>query len=102
MKTKNIRYLLILAGLVLSISACKKDLSPYDSLSDKDALSSPSNLQIATYGAYANLKAPAYIERLVKFETYPGDEVSLSISTSSGFYNIYNYTYYASNSYGTD
>lgn len=102
MKTLNLKLLLILAGFAVIISSCKKDLVPYDSLSEKAALSTPADLQIATYGAYAGLKAPTYIERLVKFETYGSDEAALSITTSSGFYNIYNYTYSAANSYGTD
>ena len=95
MKIINIKRLIIIAGLLVSFNGCKKDLQPYDSKLDADALATPLDLQTATYGAYAGIKAPNYTLRLFWMSIYPGDNVALSGATTDPIYNDYTYTHFA-------
>ncbi len=102
MKKIFIKHVVILAIFLAGVCSCDKNLEPYDSLSDNTALATPSDLQTASYGAYASIKEPDYIEHLVKNSTYPGDNLAVSRTTSSDFLGVYNYTYFAANNYGTE
>ena len=94
MKKNTIRRLILIISLVASISACKKDLKPYDSKLDSDALITQGDLQAATYGAYAGIKAPNYTLRLFWMSIYPGDNAALSGATTDPIYNEYTYTHF--------
>src|SRR5690606_10338188 len=93
MKTINIK-ILFLALFASILVACDKDLKPYDNKADADALNSLNDLQTATYGAYAGIKAPNYTLRLFWMSIYPGDNVALSGATTDPIYNEYTYTHF--------
>jgi len=93
MKTINIIRYLIIAIFLVIVSSCKKDLQPYSSKSDEFALSTPADLQVATYGAYARLKTPEYPLELFWSSIYASDEVALSGQTTNPIWNTYNYTH---------
>ena len=94
MKIVTIKRLILIVSVVISIGACKKDLKPYDSKSEADALKTPADLQMATYGAYAGIKAPDYTLRLFWMSIYPSDDVALSGATTDPIYNEYTYTHF--------
>src|SRR5690606_31623169 len=82
-----------LALLVLS-SACDKDLEPYDSKSADLALATPEDLQIATYGTYACLVYDEFVHTHHQLGEFGGDNVALSGTSGSHWYNVYNYTHF--------
>lgn len=93
---KTIKIKILLLGLFAStLVACDKDLKPYDNKADADALGTLNDLQTATYGAYAGIKAPNYTLRLFWMSIYPGDNVALSGATTDAIYNEYTYTHFA-------
>lgn len=95
MKTTIIKKFVVLAGLLIGISSCEKNLQPYDSKSDETALNTLTDLQAATYGSYAGIKAPDYTLRLFWMSIYPADNVALSGATTDPIYNDYTYTHFA-------
>lgn len=94
MKKSKIKRLLIVSVVILSITACKKDLEPYNAKSDDNALNTPADLQTATYGAYAGLVNADYTLNLYWMSQYPDDDVALSGTTSNTLYNNYTYTHF--------
>lgn len=102
MKTSILKILLNVIALVTVFTGCKKDLQPYDSKTDESALVSFDDLQTATYGAYAAIKAPDYTLRLYWMSIYPSDNVALSGSTTDPIYNEYTYTHFAAEGSTTD
>ncbi|MEO5998398.1 MAG: RagB/SusD family nutrient uptake outer membrane protein, partial [Chitinophagaceae bacterium] len=94
MKTTTIKHLLLVTSTLVSLAACNKDLEPYNAKSDDTALSSPSDLQTATYGAYAGLVNADYTLNLYWMSQYPDDDVALSGTTSNTLYNNYTYTHF--------
>jgi hypothetical protein len=101
MRTYSKHRLLIIAILVLFSWACKKDLEPYDSKSNENALAGPDDLQTATYGTYAGLVNPDYTRFEHILSEYPSDNVALSGTTTDPLYNIYNYTDFPGNNVAT-
>jgi len=93
MKYIKIKSIAILVGL-LGINACQMDLEPYDSKSDATALTTPADLQMATYGSYSGLKTLQYQRELFWLMIYPSDNVALSGTTSNSLYNAYTYTHF--------
>lgn len=91
----SIQKLLIATFFLLSLGACKKDLTPYDSKSDDAALATPADLQTATYGAYAILKTLNYEREGRWLMIYPTDNVALSGATGNSLYNAYTYEHFA-------
>src|SRR5687768_3061733 len=75
MKTFTISRLLWMAAFLPLVSACEKDLQPYDSKSNEVALATPGDIQIATYGNYSMLVAEAYTRHLLTLNEWPGDNV---------------------------
>ena len=75
MKTFNIKRYILVTVFLISISACEKNLQPYDSKSNEVALTTPDDIQIATYGNYAMLVAEAYTRHLLTLNEWPGDNV---------------------------
>lgn len=94
MKTIKIKRLLIVVVILLSITACSKDLEPYNAKSDENALSTASDQQTATYGTYAGLVNADYTLNLYWMSQYPDDDVALSGTTSNTLYNNYTYTHF--------
>ncbi len=75
MKTFNIKRYILVTVFLASISACEKNLQPYDSKSNEVALTTPDDIQIATYGNYSMLVAEAYTRHLLTLNEWPGDNV---------------------------
>jgi len=82
----------VLATALVGLSSCDQELEPFDSKSTEAALSTPSDVQIATYGTYSGLVHNDYTRNQHFLLEYPGDNVSLSGTTSDALYNVYNYT----------
>ncbi|MDB5019428.1 MAG: hypothetical protein JWQ28_555 [Pedobacter sp.] len=101
MRTINKQPLYILAVLLLFSTACKKDLQPYDSKSNENALATPDDLQTATYGSYAGLVNEDYTRFEHILSEYPSDNVALSGTTTDPLYNVYNYTDFPGNNVTT-
>lgn len=81
-------------ALLVLLSACNQDLEPFDSKSDKVALSTPADLQTATYGTYAGLVYDEYVHTQHQMGEFGGDNVALSGTSGSHWYNVYNYTHF--------
>ncbi len=86
---------------VITLMACDKNLQPFDSKTDKQALGTPEDLQTATYGAYAGLVHADYTRFQHILSEYPGDNVALSGTTTDPLYNVYNYTDFPGNNITT-
>ena len=84
----------VLATALVGLWSCDQDLEPFDSKSTEAALATPSDIQIATYGTYAGLVHTDYTRMQHFLLEYPGDNVSLSGTTSDALYNVYNYTHF--------
>lgn len=78
-------------AFITLVSACNMNLEPYDSKSDDAALATASDLQIATYGTYAQMVVPDYVKMQHQLGEYPGDNVALSGNTGDPLRQIYNY-----------
>lgn len=103
MKTMTLnKIFFLLCSLGFLFLGCKKDLKPFDSKSDADALNTLSDLQSATYGSYAGIKAPNYTLRLFWMSIYPGDNAALSGATTDPIYNEYTYTHFPAESSTTN
>jgi hypothetical protein len=101
MRTNTIIRFLLIAVIAASASACKKNLSPYDSKLVDAALNTPDGLQTATYGTYAGLVNADYTRFQHFLSEYPGDNVALSGTTTDPLYNVYNYTDFPGNNVTT-
>lgn len=84
----------ILLAAFLLLTACSKDLEPYNGKSDKTALETPEDLQTATYGVYAGLVDRKYTKNLNQLGEYPGDDVALSGATGDQVFYTYTYTHF--------
>ncbi|HTF20885.1 MAG TPA: RagB/SusD family nutrient uptake outer membrane protein [Chryseolinea sp.] len=86
---------LVQAVAVLTLlSACDMNKEPYDSKSAAAALATPEDLQIATYGTYAGLVYDEYVHMHHQLGEFGGDNVALSGTSGSHWYNVYNYTHF--------
>lgn len=101
MKKFNKQRIYLVAMLLMFSAACKKDLQPYDSKSNENALATPDDLQTATYGTYAGLVNAEYTRFEHILSEYPSDNVALSGTTTDPLYNIYNYTDFPGNNITT-
>lgn len=95
---KNLK-LVILVSLVF-ISSCDIDRLPYDSMETQELLGAEGGLEAATLGNYSFINGgygqAAILHRIGEFA---GDNVSLSSSTTSGYFNLYTYNNITTNSY---
>lgn len=94
MKIMTIKRMALAIALVTSVSACEKEMQPYDSKLDEVALATPADLQTATYGAYAGLKDYDYTTWLFILGTFPGDNVAVSGTSTTSWFNASNYTHF--------
>lgn len=88
------KYKVIAAmALILSASACKKDLllPPYAGMVDETVVSTLDGLQSATIGTYNYIKDPYYVRNYHIFSEYASDNVSLSGTTTDPLFYAYNY-----------
>ncbi|GAA4443207.1 RagB/SusD family nutrient uptake outer membrane protein [Ravibacter arvi] len=72
MKTTIIKIAL---SLSVVCAGCDTDLQPYTGKSNETALSTLSDIQIATYGNYAMLVAEPYTRHYLTLNEWPGDNV---------------------------
>ncbi|AZA85162.1 RagB/SusD family nutrient uptake outer membrane protein [Chryseobacterium lactis] len=81
--------------LLLSITACNIDRSPYDSQESEIILNDPTGLQTITLGNYALLKGDAsgggFFNNLYRIGEYGGDNIDISGTTTDEFFYYYNY-----------
>ena len=99
MSIKLIKKTFVIGLLTLMVSCSKLDRKPYDSLTPEDFNSSEGSLQAVTNGNYARIKTMALgWHRVMEF---PGDNVSLSGTTTSHLFFLYNYQRIQNNSFTT-
>ncbi|MGR3854093.1 RagB/SusD family nutrient uptake outer membrane protein [Chryseobacterium indologenes] len=81
--------------LIISLTACNIDRSPYDSKESDVVLADATGLQTITLGNYALLKGDAdgggFYNNLYRISEYGGDNVDISGTTSDSFFYYYNY-----------
>ncbi|KMQ60037.1 carbohydrate-binding protein SusD [Chryseobacterium angstadtii] len=81
--------------LLLLLTACNIDRSPYDSKESETVLEDPAGLQTITYGNYALLKGDAegggFFNNLYRIGEYGGDNIDISGTTTDAFFYYYNY-----------
>ncbi|MDG3583567.1 RagB/SusD family nutrient uptake outer membrane protein [Galbibacter pacificus] len=89
---KKILYTILVAA---SITACDLDKFPYDSVASDELFESEGGLVAATGGSYSLLKGDAdgngFSPQLHRITEYPGDNVSLSGTTTDPLFYSYNY-----------
>jgi starch-binding outer membrane protein, SusD/RagB family len=89
------KILVILAAIGLLNLSCDIERNPYDEIAVSTLFESEGALQTATLGNYALLKGKDGIDgwndQLHRLTEYPGDNVSLSGSTTDPLNFIYNY-----------
>lgn len=93
---KKYYYIAIMIGL---ISSCKIDRTPYDSLTVADLNTSAGSLQAVTNGNYAAFKTMSL--GWYRVMEYGSDNVSLSGTTTSHLFYLYNYQRIEANSFTT-
>ena len=99
MRTITINKFVIVTAFLIVVSACQKDLQPYDSKSDQTALATLTDLQIATYGTYSKLKGgDLYFGDLIfdylVLNEYPSDNCALASSSTDDMLQAYNYQHF--------
>jgi hypothetical protein len=80
-----------LLGLVLLTSACSIDKSPYNGLPDGAILQNAQGLRAATDGNYTFIKDSDYTRNLFIMNEYPGDNITLSGTTTDPLFLTYTY-----------
>lgn len=89
---KNVLYSIVIAASLIS---CDLDRFPYDSVASDELFESEGGLLSATGGSYALLKGDAdgygFAPQLHRISEYPGDNVSLSGTTTDPLFYSYNY-----------
>lgn len=89
---KNILYSILIAASLIS---CDLDRFPYDSVASDELFESDGGLLSATGGSYALLKGDGngygFAPQLHRISEYPGDNVSLSGTTTDPLFYTYNY-----------
>ncbi|UZR97163.1 RagB/SusD family nutrient uptake outer membrane protein [Chondrinema litorale] len=89
---KKVILSIIMAAL---FTACDIDRFPYDSIASEELFAGEGGLESATLGNYALLKGDAdgngFAPQLHRLTEYPGDNVSLSGTTTDPLFYTYNY-----------
>ncbi|MEN7550106.1 RagB/SusD family nutrient uptake outer membrane protein [Rapidithrix thailandica] len=94
MKIYNYKILTLIIGLALSFNACNLELEPADAISFDKMFSDEEGARAATLGNYSYLKDPYYIKYLMQMGEFPGDNVSLSGTTTDHLFYAYNYQHF--------
>ena len=81
--------------LIVSLTACNIDRSPYDSKESDVILADATGLKTITLGNYALLKGDAdgggFYNNLYRISEYGGDNIDISGTTTDSFFYYYNY-----------
>jgi len=89
---KNVLYSIVIAASLIS---CDLDRFPYDAVASDELFESEGGLLSATGGSYALLKGDpdgyGFAPQLHRISEYPGDNVSLSGTTTDPLFYSYNY-----------
>lgn len=89
MKSSISRYTLL--GLVFMASACSIDKKPYNGLPEEAILQNAQGLRAATDGNYTFIKDSDYTRNLFIMNEYPGDNITLSGTTTDPLFLTYTY-----------
>ncbi len=89
MKSFSLRSALL--GLTFLASACSIDKKPYNGLPEDDILQNAQGLRAATDGNYTFIKDEAYTRNLFQMNEFPGDNVTLSGTTTDPLFLTYTY-----------
>jgi tetratricopeptide (TPR) repeat protein len=83
------KILMVLTITLLLTQSCDIDRSPLDNITAENLRKSETSIQAATLGNYALLKD--WSQEWYRLAEYPGDNVSLSGTTSDALFFTYNY-----------
>ncbi len=89
MKSLFSRFALL--GVLLLTGACSIDKKPYNGLPEEAILQNPQGLRAATDGNYTVLKESDYTRNLFIMNEYPGDNLTLSGTTTDPLFLTYTY-----------
>ena len=87
---------LYIASLGILMSSCDLKKTPYDSLTKEEINKIEGGIETLNLGNYHNLKS--WVENWHRLTEYPGDNVSLSGTTTDNFFYSYNYQRLVNNS----
>jgi hypothetical protein len=80
-----------LSAFVLSVTACSLNEAPSDGILSDQITLTPLTLTAATAGNYSTALSADFIRNLFYMNELPGDNVSLSGTTSDALFFSYNY-----------
>ena len=83
------RFLLL--GCVVLTTSCEIDTTPYNGLSESAILQGAQGLRAATDGNYTFLKESDFTRNLFIMNEYPGDNLTLSGTTTDALFLTYTY-----------
>lgn len=92
MRTITIKKFIIVTAFLIVVSACQKDLQPYDSKSDQTALTTLTGLQMATYGTYSKEVNLNWTYTILS--EFPSDNCALASSSTNDMLQSYNYQHF--------
>lgn len=90
MKTKYIK-LFALTSFALGVTACSLETKPSDGIPTDTVTGSLQGIKAATIGNYSKMLSADFIRNLYYMNELPGDNVSLSGTTSDPLFFSYNY-----------
>lgn len=96
MKKINIKHIAVAMTCLLIATACSVDKSPYDSIKGDDLNNSETGLEAATLGNYHRMKLWATEWHIL--HEFPGDNMSVSGTTTDPLFFSYNYQRVANSS----
>ncbi|GAB3339006.1 hypothetical protein GCM10027299_51590 [Larkinella ripae] len=82
---------ILLLSCVVATTACEIDTTPYNGLSESAILQGEQGLRAATDGNYTFLKELDYTRNLFIMNEYPGDNLTLSGTTTDALFLTYTY-----------
>lgn len=90
------KILIYSTAALLFTSSCSLDKTPYDSLTNESIDNTPGAIQALNNGNYHSLKD--WVQNWHRITEYPGDNVSLSGTTTDNLFYNYNYQRIVNNS----
>lgn len=102
MKLKYIKLFMLSAAMVLTISACKKEVKPSTAIDDRSALTNAGDIETATIGTYAVLRNATYIRSAHFLTEYQGDNIAQGQPSSDDLSRCYRYTHIPTGTHGAN
>lgn len=98
----NYKSIILIAAVLLSLSACKKNFEPSTAIDENSALTNAADIETATIGTYAVLRNPAYVRSSHFLMEYPGDEIAQGQNSSDDLSRAYRYNHITTSGHATN